>query len=671
MPARASVPRPRDLPGAPFLGLLSLAIVTVVAVALLAWRSVAALDRIALDRANLSLYAESIRELRSHVQESAFRGRGYAITGEASMLSAAVAASRRAAESSARAAELGSAYAPPSRFLAMIDGVDSLRGRFLRIQGAGTDGATVARALVRDGSGPALVERLLAELDALAAEAAGRQAQLIADGDAARRRLVVWLPTLAAVALLVAVLAALLLRSQARARARDLTRYRAIFDSTFQFIGLLTPDGTLLEANETALRFGGFPAEAVIGKPFWEARWWSASEATQTQLREAIARAARGEFVRYHVEVLGADDRRAVIDFSLKPVYDFNGEIAYVVPEGRDVTDVRKAEHALAESEERWNFALTGSDLGVWDWNAVTDEVFFSDRWKSMLGYAPDEIGGTLSEWSSRVHPEDLPDALAAIQAHFDRKTPYYVSVHRVRAKDGRYREILDRGKVIVRGSDGRPQRVIGTHQDITEQREAEAAARQLQQQMSALLRHSPSLIAVIDRDGRYLRVSQSVAAAVGKQTSELVGRRLEEVLPADTVATLRARLQQVERSGAAVDVEDSVGPADAPRRYRTVYFPMRDEAGAIFAIGTVAVNISDAHLARLKLEQALDENRVLQGLLSICAQCKRIHDKDDAQWKPVERYVQDHTAAVFSHGLCPSCTAAFMRESGLDTEES
>ncbi|MBB5039320.1 PAS domain-containing protein [Prosthecobacter dejongeii] len=137
-----------------------------------------------------------------------------------------------------------------------------------------------------------------------------------------------------------------------------------------------------------------------------------------------------------------------------------------------------RTEIALQESEERWQFALLGSDLGVWDWNAETDEVYYSDLWCSMLGYAQAEIGNRLEEWSSRLHPEDRAATLALVQKHFEGATPHYVSEHRLRAKDGSYRWILDRGKVVSRNAQGHPLRVVGTHTDITEHKRAEQALR-------------------------------------------------------------------------------------------------------------------------------------------------------------------------------------------------
>ncbi|TSD13505.1 hypothetical protein DP107_11810 [Haloglomus irregulare] len=122
--------------------------------------------------------------------------------------------------------------------------------------------------------------------------------------------------------------------------------YELIFNQTFHFIGILEPDGTLIDANDAALSFGGLTREDVVGKPFWETYWWQLSDGTQAQLRDAIDRAADGEFVRFAVEVQGAD-RTAIIDFSLRPVSNEHGEIILIVPEGRDITEPKEREQQL------------------------------------------------------------------------------------------------------------------------------------------------------------------------------------------------------------------------------------------------------------------------------------------------------------------------------------
>ena len=128
-----------------------------------------------------------------------------------------------------------------------------------------------------------------------------------------------------------------------RATAR---RYESLLDNTFQFIGLLRPDGTVVEANDTALEFGGLEPDEVLGERFPDTPWWGHSEAASERVEGAIDRAAGGEFVRYETDVQGADGLRTV-DFSAKPVHDRHGEVERVIVEGRDITDRRQQRQHL------------------------------------------------------------------------------------------------------------------------------------------------------------------------------------------------------------------------------------------------------------------------------------------------------------------------------------
>jgi len=124
-------------------------------------------------------------------------------------------------------------------------------------------------------------------------------------------------------------------------------RYSAVFDQTYQFTGLLEPDGTLIEANETALSFGGLDRDDVVGEKLWDAYWVQHSEETRQRVRNAVERASDGEFVRDELSIQGAD-RNAVIDFSLRPVTDDQGNVTLLIPEGRDITDRKQYEQSLS-----------------------------------------------------------------------------------------------------------------------------------------------------------------------------------------------------------------------------------------------------------------------------------------------------------------------------------
>jgi PAS domain S-box-containing protein len=139
---------------------------------------------------------------------------------------------------------------------------------------------------------------------------------------------------------------------------------------------------------------------------------------------------------------------------------------------------IRGREELLKQSEFRWKFAIEGSGDGLWDWNVASSTVFFSNRWKEMLGHTEDEVGNALEEWEKRIHPDDKAATLAAVQDALTGKTTIYINEHRVRCKDGSYKWILDRGMVVSRADDGRPVRMIGTHTDITERKQTEEALR-------------------------------------------------------------------------------------------------------------------------------------------------------------------------------------------------
>jgi PAS domain S-box-containing protein len=135
---------------------------------------------------------------------------------------------------------------------------------------------------------------------------------------------------------------------------------------------------------------------------------------------------------------------------------------------------VQKRDSALKESEFRWRFAIEGSGEGLWDWNIPEGTVFFTKRWKEMLGFSEDEIENNLDERDKRLHPDDKARCYADIERHFRGETPVYENEHRVLCKDGSYKWILDRGMVVSHGRDGKPLRMIGTHTDITERKERE-----------------------------------------------------------------------------------------------------------------------------------------------------------------------------------------------------
>ena len=155
----------------------------------------------------------------------------------------------------------------------------------------------------------------------------------------------------------------------------------------------------------------------------------------------------------------------------------------------RLIETAAQRKEALRESEFRWKFALEGSGDGLWDWNVADNTVFFSRRWKEMLGFSEAELGDSPLEWTRRIHPADRTRSLRTFRDYLDGKSPYYISEQRVCCKDGSYRWSLNRGMVVSRSEDGKPLRLIGTHSDISEHKLTELALREKTTQLHTLSR--------------------------------------------------------------------------------------------------------------------------------------------------------------------------------------
>jgi PAS domain S-box-containing protein len=143
---------------------------------------------------------------------------------------------------------------------------------------------------------------------------------------------------------------------------RSEIQFRAIFDDTCQFMALLKPDGTLLEVNPKILELGGQKSEEIVNQPFWQARWWN-SQAAQEKLKKAIASCAKGELVRYEVNIIDANQALKIIDFSLKPIQDEVGNVVLLLFEGRDLSEGKQAKALMSGQNQLLEMIAKGEKL--------------------------------------------------------------------------------------------------------------------------------------------------------------------------------------------------------------------------------------------------------------------------------------------------------------------
>jgi len=256
-----------------------------------------------------------------------------------------------------------------------------------------------------------------------------------------------------------------------------LRRFRAIFNQTFQFVGLLQPDGIILEANQTILDFAGLSHSQVIGKPFWETRWWTISTETQERLKAAIARAATGEFVRYEVDVLGKGDVVATIDFSLRPIQDESGQVKLLIPEGRDITERKQMEGQLRNSQYFLQKVANTIPQILYLLDISKEfTLYLNQQTTTMLGYSPKEIYLKEPQWlEEQLHPDDQHLYYNMPSRSINLSDNEVLSIdYRFRHKNGKWRWLNARRVVFARDAHGIPTKILGLVEDITESKQTE-----------------------------------------------------------------------------------------------------------------------------------------------------------------------------------------------------
>jgi diguanylate cyclase (GGDEF)-like protein/PAS domain S-box-containing protein len=232
-------------------------------------------------------------------------------------------------------------------------------------------------------------------------------------------------------------------------------------------------------------------------------------------------------------------------DYLTKPI-DFPVAVARITTQLAH----KRAQEALKESEERYALAALGSNDGLWDWNIPENEVHFSARWKSMLGFQENEISNKPEEWFDRIHDADRARVKNEITAHQNGTTPHFESEHRMLHHDGTFRWMLSRG-LAIRDQSGRPLRMAGSQTDITQAKVSDPLTGLPNRllfidRLNRLIKYSKRrknhsfAVVFMDLDG-FKMINDSMGHMVGDQLLVGVAERLEKCLRAtDTLARLR-----------------------------------------------------------------------------------------------------------------------------------
>lgn len=293
-----------------------------------------------------------------------------------------------------------------------------------------------------------------------------------------------------------------------------------------------------------------------------------------------------------------------------------NGKVESVILTANEITERKLAEEALRTSEERFSLAVRGANDGIWDWDLDSNQIYFSQRWKKMLGYSESEISASPDEWLGRIHPDDLAQVRQDLRSHLEAYTPHFVNEHRIMHKGGAYRWVLVRG-LAIRNQGKQAHRLAGSLTDITARKTTEERLLhdamhdvltglpnrayfldQLRRSIQRVKRHSDFYGAVlfIDLD-RFKLVNESFGHVAGDQLLLNISHRLETSLrPQDTIARFGGDEFAVLLDDVK-SIEDAIRVAN--RIHEALTLPFMLQGQEVFTTASVGIVVNTGNYER------------------------------------------------------------------------
>lgn len=371
--------------------------------------------------------------------------------------------------------------------------------------------------------------------------------------------------------------------------------------------------------NSNFARDAGFNnVNEIIGKYDDDLAWQARADYYRAIDLEVMQRAVPK--ASYEELEKTADGHEMILKSSKIPLRQDSGEVIGVLGIYEDITQIKKSEAEQIINRERLNFALKGANDGLWDWNLDTNEVYYSPRWKSMLGYRDDELGNTLDTWSSLVDPKDSAATLAHAQSYINGDRASFETEFRMKHKDGHWVDILSRAKLAldVNGVVLKPQRLIGTHVDISHLKSVESELRKKEGYQRALLDNFPFMVWLKDLESRFLSVNKVHANNFGENNPEsLVGKTDFDYSPIEIAENYRKDDLSVLQTRQPKSVEETYVDTKGNQHWiETFKAPVTDQDGNLLGTVGFARDISDRKKIETELQIAATAFESQEGMI-------------------------------------------------------
>lgn len=266
------------------------------------------------------------------------------------------------------------------------------------------------------------------------------------------------------------------------------------------------------------------------------------------------------------------------LDTTIVPFMDENGRVKSYITLRTDVTQRKKAELALKESSRELELVIEATGVGMWDWQVQTGEVRFNERWANIIGYQLSELEPvSIDTWMKFAHPDDLEESGRLLEAHWNGETDSYCFAARMKHKKGHWVWVLDTGRVVEWQADGKPQRMIGTHLDISEQKRTEQQIQRSLTLQELILESTNNGFLVIDKEGQLLKVNQRLVGMCSIPKKLLKQKDLKAVIGHVTRLLEEPELleDQLNRLSQATDAAFQVLAFKDGRVFEQVSLPM------------------------------------------------------------------------------------------------